>query len=109
MSFVRSRRPNGDTCLQEGTVKALQIARLSEHIAKAVIVTSDGKPDVCSTGDAASASQRTRIIQATMSANPGLDIQVHTIWVGTGSNRDAINFMRQLAAAHNGTFRQVSS
>lgn len=107
-AFVRSRRPNGDTCTGEGVAKALQIVRKSAGKHKAVIVTSDGRPDVCATGNRANAAEIERIIQMTVSANPGLLVKVHTIWVGRSGEMEAIRFMRRLAEAHGGTFRLVT-
>ena len=108
IAWVRSRRPQGDTCIAEGTVRALQIVRRSASNFKAVIVTSDGHPDVCATGNGARGAEIARLIQMTLAANPGLMVKVHTVWVGQGSDREAQRFMRQLAEAHGGTFRAVS-
>ena len=108
ISFIQSRNPNGDTCIGEGTTKALQIVRRSGSSHRAVIVTSDGRPDVCATGNRASPSEQQRILQQTLAANPGLGVQVHTIFVGRSNDPDAISFMRRLARAHSGTFRVVT-
>ena len=107
-SFVQSRHPDGDTCLAEGAVKALQIAAKSKSRHRAVIVTSDGKPDICSTGDLASGEQFDALIQKTLDANPGRQVKLHTVWVGAVVEAQAIEFMKRLAAAHGGTFRQVN-
>ncbi len=108
IAFVKSRRPVGDTCLGEGVVKALQICQLSASNHRSVIVTSDGKPDNCATGNAATPAEIQGIFQKTRAANPGGAIRVHTIWVGLGGD-DGIEFMRQLAEIHRGTFRKVSN
>jgi len=106
--YIASRQPAGDTCLAEGLVKALEIVRKSEAKHKVVVVTSDGKPDICATGHQASPSEIEGLIQKTVAANPGRQVTVHTIWVGAGTDNEAITFMKKLAAAHGGTFRQVS-
>jgi len=108
IAYVRARQPNGDTCLGEGVIKALQIMSLSESPYRSVIVTSDGKPDNCATGNAATPSEIEGIIQKTKAANPGGRIKVHTIWVGSGGG-EGVQFMERLAQAHNGTFRKVSN
>jgi Mg-chelatase subunit ChlD len=108
IQFVKSRNPNGDTCIGEGTTKALQIVRRSASAHRAVIVTSDGRPDVCATGNLATPAEQQRILQQTVSANPGRGVIVHTIFVGRSGERQAIEFMRHLADAHGGTFRLVS-
>ncbi len=109
ISFIRSRNPTGDTCIGEGTTMALRIVRRSGSSHRAVIVTSDGRPDVCATGNRASPTEQQRILQQTLAANPGLGVQVHTIFVGRANDPDAISFMRLLARAHNGSFRLVSN
>jgi Mg-chelatase subunit ChlD len=106
--YVASRSPRGDTCLGEGVVKALEIAQLSEAKQRIVIVTSDGHPDNCATGNSATPAEVEEILRKTVAANPGLAIRVHSVWVGTHSETNAITFMRRLADAHGGTFRQVS-
>ena len=108
MAFVKSHRPQGDTCLFEGLAEALRIVQRSKSERRAIIVTSDGKPDVCSTGDLATAPQIDALIAKSVAGNPGLKVRVHTIWVGAGNNREAINFMQRLASAHGGTFRSIS-
>ncbi len=108
ISFIQSRSPQGDTCIGEGTTMALQIVRRSGSSHRAVVVTSDGRPDVCATGDRATPAQQQRILQQTVAANPGLGVQVHTIFVGRSNDSDAIAFMKHLARAHSGTFRLVS-
>jgi hypothetical protein len=107
-NYVLSRHPRGDTCLAEGVVKALQIAALSTSKRRAVIVTSDGKPDICATGDEATGEGLEALIQKTVNANPGLQVKVHTVWVGQVNEAQPIEFMKRLARAHGGTFRQVS-
>ena len=72
------------------------------------IVTSDGKPDICSTGDLASGEQFDALIQKTLDANPGRQVKLHTVWVGSVVDEQAIEFMKRLAAAHGGTFRKVN-
>ena len=109
ISFIQSRNPAGDTCIAEGTIKALQIVRRSGSSHRAVVVTSDGRPDVCATGDRATPSQQQILLQQTVSANPGLAVEVHTIFVGRGNDSAAIEFMKKLARAHRGTFRLVNS
>jgi Mg-chelatase subunit ChlD len=106
-SFIQSRQPDGDTCLAEGAVKALQIAAKSKSRHRAVIVTSDGKPDICSTGELASGEEFNALIQKTLDANPGRQVKLHTVWVGAVIETQAIEVMKRLAAAHGGTFRQV--
>ena len=108
INFVKSRNPNGDTCIGEGTTTALQIVRRSTGAHRVVIVTSDGRPDVCATGNLASPAEQQRILAQTVSANPGLTVQVHAIFVGRSNEPEAIEFMRRLARAHGGTFRLVS-
>ncbi len=109
INFIQSRSPSGDTCIGEGTTKALQIVRRSSSSHRAVVVTSDGRPDVCATGDRATPAQQQRILQQTVAANPGLGVQVHTIFVGRSNDSAAIEFMKKLARAHRGTFRLVNS
>lgn len=108
VSFVSSRRPAGNTCLFEGLLRALTIVGRSSNPYRAVILTSDGRPDFCPTGDRATAAQVDLLIGKTLAANPGLKIKVHTVWVGSGSDVGAIAFMKHLGAAHGGTFRQVN-
>lgn len=108
VAFVRGQSAQGDTCLFEGTIEALKIVRRSKSKRRAVIVTSDGRPDVCSTGDRATASEVERLLAQTLAANPGRQVKVHTIWVGSGTDREAVSFMRRLAQVHGGNFRQVS-
>jgi Mg-chelatase subunit ChlD len=107
-AWVQSRHPQGDTCLAEGTVRALQIAAKSKAKHRSVIVTSDGKPDICSTGQGATGDQLGGLIQKTLQANPGRRIKVHTIWVGEVNDPVPMEFMKRLATAHGGTFRAVS-
>ena len=107
-AFVKSRRPEGDTCIGEGVVKALEIARKSEHKYRVVMVTSDGRPDVCGTGDRATSAQERQILANTKKANPGGQVRVHTIYVGRDTERAAIDFLRRLATAHSGTSRTLS-
>ena len=109
ISFIQSRNPSGDTCIGEGTTKALKIVRQSGSSHRAVIVTSDGRPDVCATGNRANETEQQRILQQTVVANPGLKVQVHTIFVGRSNDPGAISFMRRLARSHNGTFRLVTN
>lgn len=106
-AFVKSHRPQGDTCLFEGLTEALRIVQRSKSERRTVIVTSDGKPDVCATGDLATPQQISSLIAQSVAMNPGLKIKVHTIWVGASNNGQAINFMRRLATAHGGTFRTI--
>ncbi len=108
IQFVKSRNPRGDTCIAEGTVKALQIVRRSASQHRAVIVTSDGRPDVCATGDRANLQQQQVLLQKTLAANPGRGVQVHTIFVGRSNEPEAIAFMKRLAKVHGGTFRLVN-
>ena len=108
VNFITSRNPSGDTCIAEGTVKALQIVRKSTTAHRAVIVTSDGRPDVCATGNRANPSQQQQLLQKTIAANPGLEVRVHTIFVGRSNEPEAVSFMRRLANSHRGTFRSVS-
>ena len=56
--------------------------KLKDLVDRAVIVTSDGHPDVCATGNLATPAEQQRILQQTLAANPGLSVQVHTIYVG---------------------------
>ena len=108
ITWVRARNPAGDTCIAEGVVKALQIVRKSGNKYKAVIVTSDGRPDVCATGDLATPREIPILYQKTLDANPGRSVRVHTIFVGRGTDRQAMDFLRRLAQIHGGTFRAVS-
>lgn len=108
ISFIRSRNPSGDTCIGEGTTKALKIVRQSASRHLAVIVTSDGRPDVCATGNRATPAEQQRILAQTLAANPGRAVQIHTIFVGRSNEADAIEFMRRLARVHSGTFRLVN-
>lgn len=106
--FVRSRRPAGDTCVGEGVVKALQIVRQSRHKHRAVIVTSDGRPDNCATGNRATPQEVQMIYEQTLAANADRSAKVHTVWVGQGQDKQAMEFLRRLAQIHGGTFRAVS-
>jgi len=108
IDFVRSRRPSGDTCIGEGVVKALEIVRKSGSKHRTVIVTSDGRPDNCATGNRANAQEIEQIYQQTLKANPDRSVIVHTIWVGRSQDQEAIQFLRKLAQIHGGTFRMVS-
>ena len=85
-----------------------KIVQRSSSRHRAVIVTSDGRPDVCATGNRATPAEQQRILQQTLAANPGRKVEVHTIFVGRSNDPDAISFMRLLARTHNGTFRLVS-
>ena len=105
--FVNSRSPNGDTCIAEGTIKALKIVQRSASQHRAVIVTSDGRPDVCATGNRANAQQQQILLQQTLAANPGRAVRVHTIFVGRSNDPEAISFMKRLAGVHGGTFKLV--
>lgn len=109
IAFVRSRMPKGLTCIGKGVIKGLQIARKSASKYRAVIVTSDGGL-FCDTDRYArsSAAQMQRVLQETVAANPGLQVKVHTVFVGSSAERRAIRFMRILAEAHGGTFRVAS-
>ncbi len=107
-AFIASRSPHGDTCLFEGVIKALQIAQRANSGRRAVIVTSDGRPDVCATGDRATEAQIESFLQMTLQANPGLTIPVHSVWVGAANDPEGIHFMKRLASVHGGTFRQVT-
>ena len=75
-----------------------------------VIVVSDGRPTVCPfvRGQGRSEQLIREILQQTTAANPGLEIRVHTIYVGTDNDPQAIDFMRRLARTHKGTFRIVN-
>lgn len=108
VAYVKSERPQGDTCIAEGVVEALRIVRMAESNHRAVIVTSDGRPDVCATGNLATGTQIQRLLQKTLAANPGGKVRVHTIYVGSDTNREAVSFLRRLALAHSGTFRMAS-
>ena len=99
-----SGRPSQAT---HARAEALKIAQRSKSERRTVIVTSDGKPDVCSTGDLATPQQISALIAQSVAMNPGLKIKVHTICVGASNNGGAINFMRRLATAHGGTFRSI--
>lgn len=105
LGFVTARQPSGDTCIGEGVIKALEIVRQSSSRYRAVIVTSDGRPDVCATGDRATPAQVAQLLQRTRAANPDGSVKVHTIFVGQASEKEAISFMRRLAEMHGGTFR----
>ena len=107
IDYVRSQIPLGDSCIAEGTIRALEIVRQSVTMIKAVIVISDGNPDVCATGNRASPAQVTLLMQMILAANPGLAVKVHTIWVGGWSDLAGQEFLRQLAEAHGGTFQAV--
>ena len=109
IGFVQSRSAQGDTCIAEGVVEALRIVKRSSTKYQAVIVTSDGRPDVCATGDRATAQQVLMLYQMTLAANPARSVRVHSVWVGQGSDRAATEFLRRLAALHGGSFRTVSN
>jgi len=109
LQFVNSRKPNGDTCIGEGVIEALKIVRQSKSKHRAVIVTSDGRPDVCATGDRATPEQVRQLLARTAAANPDGSVQVHTIFVGRGTEKEAIAFMRRLALQHNGMFRLLAN
>jgi len=108
-SYVNSRSPDGDTCLGEGVVEALRIVRKSKSKHRAVVVTSDGRPDNCTTGDSATPKEVEILLKKTLVANPGRKVMVHTVWVGSSRDEEGIAFMKRLAATHGGTFRQVSN
>ena len=108
VAFIMSRRPTGDTCLFEGLERALRIVKRSSAKRRAVVVTSDGMPDYCPTGDRLTQSQLDTAMQRSLALNSGLKIKVHTVWVGAGSDRAAIDFMKRLARAHGGTFKLVN-
>jgi Mg-chelatase subunit ChlD len=106
VGFVTSHQPTGDTCIAEGVIKALQIVRQSASRYRAVIVTSDGRPDLCATGKRATPKEAVQLLQRTRAANPdGFGQGVHTVFVGSSTEKEAIGFMRSLAQLHNGTFR----
>jgi len=107
-NYVSSRSPEGDTCLGKGVVEALRIVRKSNSEHRAVVVTSDGRPDNCTTGSEATPKEVEVLLTDTLTANPGREVMVHTIWVGSGYDTQGIAFMKRLAAAHGGTFRQVA-
>lgn len=111
VSFMNSRQLKGGTCVGQGTIKSLQLLRPSQSEYRAVIVAGDGRPTArCggSSGGSRDAAFYQRLLDQTVSANPGLEVRVHTIFVGTASDTDAMNFMRQLAQRHRGTFRAVT-
>ena len=70
--------------------------------------TEDDGPDHSSTGNLATGTQIQRLLQKTLAANPGGKVRVHTIYVGSDTNREAVSFLRRLALAHSGTFRMAS-
>jgi hypothetical protein len=109
IAFVQGKVPSGNTCLFEGVIKALVIARKSvKPLGRSVVLTSDGRPDVCGTGNPATDGQIEDLIGKTLAANPGREVKVHTVWVGSAVDEESVRFMRRLAEAHGGTFRMVS-
>lgn len=108
VAFINSRRPAGDTCLFEGLERALQIVNRSTAKRRAVVVTSDGMPDFCQTGHRLTEGQMEAALARSLALNAGVKATVHTIWVGAGTDRMAIQFMQRLARAHGGTFKLVN-
>ncbi len=110
LSFVNSRNLTLGTCLGPGVIKSLEMLQRSTNKYRSVIVAGDGRPTVCPyvRGRGQDEQLFNEIFQKTLSANPGAQIRVHTIYVGTDNDPKAISFMRRLAEIHNGTFRIVN-
>lgn len=111
IAFMNRRQPDGGTCIAQGVIKSLRMLQSSQSKYRSVIVAGDGKPSENCLGSVGSRGDPRfyrRLLQQTARANPGMQIRVHTIFVGTASDSDAINFMKSLAQLHNGTFRAVT-
>ncbi len=111
IAFLHNRQLSLGTCLGPGVVKSLEMLRRVEGSSRSVIVAGDGRPTVCPFvrgQGGASPQQAAAILQETLAANPGRDIRVHTIFVGTDQNPGATEFMQKLASLHNGSYRASS-
>lgn len=110
LAYVNSRQLSLGTCLGPGVVRSLRMLQRSSRKYRTVIVVSDGRPTVCPfvRGQGRDEALIQEILQQTVTANPGLQIRIHTIYVGTDNDPRAIDFMRRLAERHNGTFRIVN-
>ncbi len=110
IQWVVGRQLSLGTCLGGGVVDSLRMLQGAAGKHKAVIVAGDGRPTSCPfvRGSGQDPRVAQQVLMETLSANPGMQIKVHTILVGNNvTNRD-IDFMRKLAQLHRGTFRRVA-
>ena len=109
IQFVSSRKLSLGTCLDKAVIDSLKILGTASTDHRAVIVAGDGRPTTCpfQRGFNRNAAFFQQVIARTISANPGMKMRVHTIY--TSGTRDASDaeFMKNLADAHRGTFREV--
>lgn len=109
IQFVSSRRLSLGTCLEKAVVESLNIVKTASTEHRAVIVAGDGRPTSCpfQRGFDRNPAFFQNVIAQTLAANPGLKVPVHTIYVSADRDASDAGFMKNLADAHGGTFREV--
>lgn len=107
--WVTGRQLSLGTCLGPGVVDSLKMLQRAQSRHRAVIVSGDGRPTSCPFVRGSGQDPRVvqQVLAETLSANPGLQIRVHTILVGNDVTARDIDFMRKLARLHRGTYRHV--
>ena len=108
--WVIGRQLSLGTCLGGGVVDSLRLLQRAESQHRAVIVAGDGRPTSCPfvRGSGQDPRVMEQVLMETLSANPGMQIRVHTILVGNNVTPRDIDFMRKLARLHRGTYRRVA-
>jgi len=110
IAFIASRQMTSGTCLGKGAVKSLQMLQNARSKHRAVILAGDGRPTSCPfvPGQDRNPQILSATFAETIAANPGLQIRLHSIYVGSQPIPEDVEFLKTLASIHGGTFRTAS-
>lgn len=111
IQWVTGRQLSLGTCLGGGVVDSLRMLQRAATKYRAVIVAGDGRPTSCPfvRGSGQDPRVAQQVLAESLAANPGLQVRIHTILVGSDVTDRDVDFMRKLAQLHRGTYRRVAN
>ncbi len=107
VAFLNSHDLDRQTCMERAVMKSFKILSKSARSHRAVIVAGDGRPTQCGAPEMNREGVMRGMLQRTRVANPGGRMRLHTILVGEKQQGGDVEFMRDLARTHRGTFRSA--